>query len=410
MAPTRFLGDWEVTPAMLHLRAIFAAVFAVLFGAGAVLAVVVDVAVLRVDQTLPLPISRLDIPPEDLGFAGAMLGNEDNQTTGAFTGTDYTLKTLAVPPEGAQAAFDALLAEGITLFVVMADGATLNALADRAGPGVVVLNATARDEALRNGDCRANVLHIAPSRAMLSDALIQFLMWKQWPRLFLIYGSHPADVALADSYRASARKFGAQIVEEREFADTGGSRRTDTGHVLVQRQIPVFTQRAAAHDVVVAADESDVFAAYLPFHTWDPRPVAGSAGLRPVTWNAALEAWGATQFQRRFERLTGRQMREEDYQVWLALRVIGEAVTRTQAADPASLRAYALSSAFELAAFKGQKLTFRPWNGQLRQPILLSDGRTTVSVSPQDGYLHQVSPLDTLGTDAPETTCTGFGE
>lgn len=409
MARTRFLGDWEVTPAMLHLRTIFAAIIAVLFGAGAALALEVNVAVLRVDQTLPLPISRLDIPPDDLGFAGAMLGNEDNQTTGAFTGDDYTLKTLAVPPEGAQAAFDALLAEGITLFVVMADAATLNALADRAGPGVLVLNATARDEALRNGDCRANVLHIAPSRVMLSDALIQFLMWKQWPRLFLIYGSHPADVALADSYRASARKFGAQIVEEREFADTGGSRRTDTGHVLVQRQIPVFTQRAAAHDVVVAADESDVFAAYLPYHTWDPRPVAGSAGLRPVTWNAALEAWGATQFQRRFERLTGRQMREEDYQVWLALRVFGEAVTRTQAADPTSLRAYALSAAFELAAFKGQKLTFRPWNGQLRQPILLSDGRTTVSVSPQDGYLHQVSPLDTLGTDAPETTCTAFG-
>ena len=216
------------------------------------------------------------------------------------------------------------------------------------------------------------------------------------------------DRALADAYRRSAAKFGARIVEEREFEDTGGSRRTDTGHVLVQRQIPVFTQDTETHDVVVAADDSDVFAPYLPFHLWTPRPTVGSAGLRPVTFHAAHEAWGATQFQRRFEELTGRYIREEDYQAWLALRVIGEAVTRASSTDAAVLEDYILSEDFELAAFKGVAVTFRPWNGQMRQPILLYDGRITVSVSPQDGFLHQVSPLDTMGLDQPESACTAF--
>ena len=101
-------------------------------------------------------------------------------------------------------------------------------------------------------------------------------------------------------------------------------------------------------------------------------------------------------------------MREDDYQVWLSLRVIGEAVTRASTVDPAELRDYILSDAFELAAFKGVAVTFRPWNGQLRQPILLYDGRITVSVSPQDGFLHQTSPLDTMGIDRPESTCTAF--
>jgi hypothetical protein len=41
----------------------------------------------------------------------------------------------------------------------------------------------------------------------------------------------------------------------------------------------------------------------------------------------------------------------------------------------------------------------------LRQPILLSDGRVIVSVSPQEGFLHQHSELDTLGYDRPETKC-----
>ncbi|MGZ2377761.1 ABC transporter substrate binding protein (PQQ-dependent alcohol dehydrogenase system) [Sinorhizobium medicae] len=369
----------------------------------------VKTAVLRIDRVVGPPISRLDAPPADLGFAGAMLGNEDNRTTGAFTGMDYTVMTQAVAPEEAGAALDGLKAEGIGLIAVIAEGDILKELSEKAGPGVLLFNAGARDDGLRDADCLANVLHVSPSRSMLSDSIVQFLMWKKWPRILLIHGSHPEDRLLAESYRKSAAKFGAKIVEEREFVDTGGSRRTDTGHVMVQKQIPVFTQEAEPYDVIVAADEAGVFAPYLPYHSWDPRPIAGSAGLRPVSWHPAHEAWGATQFQRRFEKLTGRYMREEDYQAWLAMRVIGEAVTRSGKADPATVRAYALSKDFELAAFKGQKLTFRTWNGQLRQPVLLTEGRVTVSVSPQDGYLHQHSPLDTLGIDAPETACQAFG-
>ena len=66
-----------------------------------------------------------------------------------------------------------------------------------------------------------------------------------------------------------------------------------------------------------------------------------------------------------------------------------------------------LCSDFGVAAYKGQKLTLRNWDWQLRQPILLSDGRNVVSVSPQPGFLHQVTELDTLGIDRPETVC-GF--
>jgi ABC transporter substrate binding protein (PQQ-dependent alcohol dehydrogenase system) len=60
---------------------------------------------------------------------------------------------------------------------------------------------------------------------------------------------------------------------------------------------------------------------------------------------------------------------------------------------------------FDVAGFKGTKLTFRDWDGQLRQPVLLADARSLVSVSPQQGFLHQFSELDTLGVDRPETKC-----
>ncbi len=375
---------------------------------GAAMAVDVRMAVFRIDYPRITPISRFDTIPDDMGFAGATLANEDNQTTGRFLGHTYKLEFATAPPENADAVFDSLLADGQTIIAVLANAEDLLRLTDRAGPDVLVLNAMARETNLRDKDCRANLLHVVPSNAMMADAVAQFAMWKRWPRWFLIGGSNPTDLALTQAYRRAATKFGAKIVEERVFEDTGGSRRTDTGHVLVQRQIPVFTQDAKDHDVVIAADASDVFASYLPFHTWDPRPVLGSAGLRPVSLHPAHEAWGATQFQRRFEELTGRYVRQEDYQTWLALRVIGEAVTRTGLEDTGTLRDYILSDAFELAAFMGQKVTFRSWNGQLRTPVLLHDGRITVSVSPQDGFLHQRSPLDTLGLDAPESACAAF--
>lgn len=363
-------------------------------------------AVLRVDDpAAPLPISRLDLRPADLGFAGALLGNADNATTGSFMGQVFTTETVSATPDTVEAEMQKLLDAGVPYIVTMADAETTVRLAGMAGDAALVFNATAPDDSLRGKDCRANLLHVAPSDAMIADALAQYLVWKKWGDWFLIEGSHPQDQALAAAYRRAADKFGAKIVEARVYEDTGGARRTDSGHVQVQKQMPVFTQRAPAHDVVVAADHAGVFADWLPYHTWDARPVAGSAGLVPESWNPAHEAWGATQWQTRFERQSNRTARNEDFQVWMALRVVGEAATRTNGGDFAAIRDYILSPDFNLAAFKGQALSFRDWDGQLRQPVLLNAGNVVASVSPQDEFLHQVSQLDTLGIDRPETEC-----
>ena len=75
---------------------------------------------------------------------------------------------------------------------------------------------------------------------------------------------------------------------------------------------------------------------------------------------------------------------------------------------PADMIAYLKSPSFELAAFKGRKLNFRDWDGQLRQPILIGTAKLPVSVSPQPGFLHQFTELDTLGFDKPETNCRAY--
>ena len=352
-------------------------------------------------------ISILDIPAADDFVAGAELAMADNNTTGRFLDQSFAVEDVKLSPDDdAVAAAKPLLDAGVGFLIVDLPADALLKVADIArGRNALVFNAGAPDERLREEDCRANVIHTAPSRAMLADALGEYLVWKQWRKWLLVVGSHPEDAALGAAYERAAKKFGAKIVEKRTFEDTGGGRRADSGVVQIQRQMPVFTQKAPDYDVLIAADENDVFAGYLPYRTWDPRLVAGSGGLTPTSWDPSHDLWGAQQLQSRFQRMFHRFMTARDNQAWVAMRMIGDAVNRTKSADPRAARDLIVSPDFEVADFKGVALTVRPWNLQLRQPILLTDGRGTVSVSPQEGFLHQVSELDTLGLDRPETKC-----
>ena len=352
-------------------------------------------------------ISLIDIPASNDGLAGAQLATDDDNATGRFLNQHYTLiEKLLGEGDDPVVAMNALADQGASFIVTNLDADRLLKVADAGkARGETLINASALDERLREQDCRANVIHVAPTRSMLADALAQYLIWKKWRKWALLTGSHENDGLFADALRHAAIRFGAKIVEERQFKDSGGARRTDSGVAEIQRQMPVVTQSLPDHDVLVAADESEVFAGYLPYRTWDPRPVAGSAGLVPTTWDAAFDQWGAVQLQNRFTKAFSRPMTAQDMQAWTAVRMIGEAAIRGNSGEPGKMLAYIKSPEFSVAAFKGQKLTLRDWNLQLRQPILLFDGRNTVSVSPQEGFLHQVSALDTLGLDRPETKC-----
>jgi ABC transporter substrate binding protein (PQQ-dependent alcohol dehydrogenase system) len=352
-------------------------------------------------------ISLLEQPAPNNGVAGAQLAIEDNNTTGKFLNQSFSLEaTRLKDSEDPVAAAMQLADRGVLLTILNLPAGMLLKIADAGrARGLLLFNVGAADDRLRQEDCRLDVIHVAPSHSMLADGLAQYLVWKRWRRWLLAVGSHDPDKLYADALRRAAGRFGAKIIQERVFPDTGGARRTDSGLVQIQSQIPLFTQSAPDYDVLIAADESQIFASYLPYRTHDPRPIAGSAGLVPTSWDASLDQWGAIQLQDRFRRLFSRRMTALDMQAWTAVRMIGEAAARLNTADTKNMFDYMKGPDFAVAAFKGRKLTVRDWNLQLRQPILLTDGRVIVSVSPQEGFLHQFSELDTLGIDRPETKC-----
>jgi len=353
----------------------------------------------------------LDPPLTDEGVQGARLALLDNQTTGRFLNQTYALHESLQPDDaGVLAAARAMLAAGERVIVTDLPAPLLLQVADLPeARDAILMDATSQDDTLRGGDCRARVLHLLPSRAMLADALMQFLAVKRWRNVLLVQGRGHSDAAYADALRRSARKFQLRIVADKPWTFEPGAQRTDTGHVTIGAEVARFTQ-GLSYDVLVVADVADEFGDDLAYRTTDPRPIAGTQGLVPAAWARPFEQWGATQLQARFQKQAGRSMTQRDFGAWMAVRAVGEAASRGSGPDPAGIDPTAIimylrSPKFELAAFKGARLTFRPWDGQLRQPVLLADARSLVSVSPQPGYLHQFSELDTLGIDQPETTC-----
>jgi ABC transporter substrate binding protein (PQQ-dependent alcohol dehydrogenase system) len=347
------------------------------------------------------PLSNLDPVIENKGVLGAELAIEDNNTTGAYTKQTFSLERFIVPADGdVTGEFNKAIAKKFAFAITnLAPDVTIKVADLVAAKDILLFDAATIDDALRNKDCRANILHLLPNRAMRSDALAQYLMKKRWTKWFLVVGATEEDKRYAEAIKRSAKKFNLKIVQEKSWEHTFDVRRT------AQSDVAVFTQIDDDYDVLVVADEQGQFGEYLDYRTWIPRPVIGTQGLVATSWHRTHEQWGATQIQNRFKDKAGRWMEEEDYGAYLAVRAIGEAATRTKSNELKPIKDYLLSDQFALQGYKGTALSFRSWDHQLRQPILLAAPRSLVAVAPIEGFLHPKTELDTLGYDQPETGC-----
>jgi len=356
----------------------------------------------------PAPLSLLKpavIPDE--GLAGVRLGTNYNNQAGKFLGLKYVLDETMVPEDGdVVAAAKKLLAAGEHLIIADLKAPDLLAVADLPeAKNAIILNIRARDDVLRQTQCRVDVFHLIPSDAMLTDALAQYLVWKKWTRWFLVRGQHPADVEYANDITRSAKLYGAKIVAERAYELQTGARRVDTGYQEIQTQMPMLTRGVPDYDVAFVADQTNSFGVYLQYRTTDPRPVVGTDGLEATAWGAAYESYAAETLHDDFLKLANREITVRDYEGWLAASLLEMAVKQGSARNVDAIRKYISADSLKLAGYKGESMNFRSWDNQLRQPILLMDQLSLVSVSPQPGFLHPVYNTDTLGIDQPQSQC-----
>ena len=334
-------------------------------------------------------------------FQGGQLGLRDGRIMGRALKLDFALERV----EGADAkelmaGLDRLYADkGVRFFLIDAPGEVVATLAEATrGRDLLLLNVSAPDDALRGAGCAPQLLHVAPSRAMLSDALAQFAVVKRWGQVLLLRGPTPADKALAASYARAFARFGAKVVDTREFVPTKDPRQRE------QNNIGLLTQ-GVDYDAVVVVDTVGDFGRYFPYQVALPRPVIGTVGLVPAAWDWALERYGAPQLNQRFEHEAQRPMTEYDWEAWAAVRVLIEAIARTRSTDLAPVAAYLKGDDLRFDMYKGTPGSFRSWDNQLRQPIVLHTSDAVIALAPFEQFLHPVTNLDSLGVDKPQTEC-----
>lgn len=289
--------------------------------------------------------------------------------------------------------------KGVRFFVTDLPGDVLSELAEAtAGMDLILMNATARDDHLRAEGCQPHLLHIIPSNRMLADALMQYLRFKKWTNVLVLQGPSEADQAMGAAFAASARKFAMNVIDTRPFKLSNDPRERDLNNILLLTS-------EGDYDVVFVADADGEFARNIQYQTVLPRPVVGASGLGAVAWHWAWERHGAPQLEGRFEERANRPMRSNDWATWMAVKTIAEAVQRTGSADFATLRDFLLGPELNLDTFKGNPSSFRSWNNQLRQPVLIGTQNWVTARAPIAGFEHRVSVLDTLGIDQRESVC-----
>lgn len=296
--------------------------------------------------------------------------------------------------EAARAA--AVAAEKAGAAVLLADLPADALLAVADAVKLPVLNLSERADRLRGADCRARLYHLIPSERMRSDALAQYMVSRQWRKLLLLTGPSALDAQRAATAQASMKRYGLQVVASKPFKLSADPRERELAN-------PLLLTGGAAYDAVWVIDSDAEFARTLPYRTVLPRPVVGDAGLVPLAWHAQFERFGAPQVARRFAKAAKRPMTAQDWAGWMA----GKALVGAAAAapkGPAAAWAKTLAAA-PLDGSKGVAMSFRPWDGQLRQTVLLSDGQGVIAQAPAEGVLHPSNVLDTLGADAPEKAC-----
>jgi ABC transporter substrate binding protein (PQQ-dependent alcohol dehydrogenase system) len=358
--------------------------------------------------------ARIEPKRAALAYLGQPGGTPEDGLRVAIDESKFQLDAAGIAPklevasvksaEEARAAADKLVRAGAAALVADLPAPWLLAVAGPgAGAGIAVFNSGEPQDALRQQDCRANLLHTLPSERMRSDALAQWLVARRWNKVLLLRGPLAEDAARAASAKAALARFRLQLVAERPFKASADPRERALAN-------PLLLTGQADYDVVWVVDSDGEFARALPYRTALARPVVGDGGLAALAWAPNFERFGAPQLARRFQRAHARTMTAQDWAAWMAGKSIVQAALavngRGARTNAAALLAALGAADFELDGFKGTTLSLRPWDRQLRQPMLLTDGLGVVGIAPLDGVLHPKNNLDTLGADAPEKLCT----
>jgi len=325
---------------------------------------------------------------------GAALGLDDANALATLFGKRLRLETEAARADGQTGR--ALARAGALAVVGGVGPGGGEALLQAATDGTTVLNVGAPDDRLRNEGCERRAFHVMPSVAMYADALTQVLIeQRKLTRWSVTADGSPRGAEIEAAARRSVARRGGTV--------TGDAAAADVLLLAVDdRGVDAGMARAIAEgrrpDRIAGIGEAGI-----------RLPAERAAGLWAVGWHYELERFSARELNGRFRRRWNAPMTETSWAAWAALKLVGEAVVRAGAGDGAALAAF-LESAPPFDGHKGEALTFRRWDHQLRQPLYVAGPRKREDIGGPLGPFAVLADvggknLDALGTAMADSRC-----
>lgn len=281
---------------------------------------------------------------------------------------------------------------------------------------VPFLNIGAPDDRLRNEECSAFTFHVAPSHAMYIDALTGWFIRSGFRRWAFVHEESDAGRELYSraKWALTERHFGGREVGRVEV----GQQEADWERVLTS------LQRAEPQVVMVLLEPErqlrllrlavDYGAAWqiagLPYPEAQTRSfyrawVGAAEGAEPLFrasgWEATLDAYGAREFNERFEARFGIPMDESAWAAYQAIRILYDSAVAARSTDGSEVASYLASPSAVFDVWKGIGVSFRPWDQQLRQSLYLVQLAGMGEGEPGEGEPGEVGPAVTLVGELP---------
>ncbi len=272
--------------------------------------------------------------------------------------------------------------------------------------GLAFINARISKNSFREKNCKKNLFNIIPSDKMYTDSLAQFLILKNWKNVLVLYGPKDEDQNKYLSFLDSSKKYKLKIINERKFTLSKNPEDREANN-------PKLLTKGKKSDTIVIFDYFGEFSRNLPFNTMYPTPVVGDIGLTPRAWHWAWERNGAPQLNKRFQRndynlsweVKDRKMQDSDWAAWVSIKIIAESLKIKDENEKINFLKLFQKKTLAVDMYKGKVGSFRNWNNQLRQPILLSTHNAVITKMPNEKFLHKINAEDTLGFDISDSKC-----
>lgn len=335
-------------------------------------------------------------------LAGARAGIKESRVPGRAAGLAFELveQELDTGTSASDAIKARLKEHANSVFLLdlpLADVIELAALF-KDSDDALMFNIRHSADRLRMENCSAAIFHTYPSQSMLTDAAAQYLAAKNWKKVLVLASDSEADAAEADIFERSAQKFGLRLTGRRQFVSSNDPRERELNNARLLTY-------GMDYDIIFLLDSEGEFGRYLSYSSVLPRPVMGAEGLMASAWHWTWERNGAPQLNQRLRRVAERNPTALDWAAWVAVKAAVGAAIATGSVKPAKLREALTLGQLEIDMYKVGPGSFRTWDHQLRQPILLHTYNAVIATAPLEGFSHQFNNFDTLGFDEPEKRC-----